>query len=819
MFTDKESFKQAYLLKLIEKEELRLDEATNWDRFCALVVLLKEKMSYSRVINKNSVSQGKQVYYFSMEFLIGKLLHNYLVNYQVEDLVREGLAELNINLDDLLEQEADPGLGNGGLGRLAACFLDSMAFLGIEGHGNGIRYKYGLFEQKIIEGNQVEVADNWLKNGYPWEIRKPNKAIVIKFKGTVRTQINEGKITFYHENFEPILAVPYDIPIMSYNNPMIINNLRLWSAETTCGELDLACFNRGEFIQALGYKSEVEAITNILYPDDSNRAGKELRLKQEYFFVAAGLGTIIQSYKRRNKTSSFQNLSSQVAVHINDTHPVLCIPELMRILMDEEGMGWDEAWKITVNIMSFTNHTILPEAMEKWPIDLFKGLLPRIYLIIEEIDRRFKEELTRKFSIDLDRILHNTQIIKDGEVWMVHLAIIGSSSVNGVAKLHTEILKKEIFRDYYQIFGNKFNNKTNGVNHRRFLLVANPKLSHLITEAIGPNWKEDAAELIKLHALKDDRSFLEQLAKVKYENKCRLAERVKAKQGIELDPRSIFDIQVKRIHAYKRQLLNVLKIMHIYNTALNDPESLKGSQTFIFGGKAAPGYYYAKTVIKLIYALSQKIEHNPKVNQKLKVLFFENFNESQGELIYPAADISEQISTASKEASGTGNMKFMMNGALTLGTLDGANVEISQAVGDDNIFIFGLTAEQVLNYTHQAWYSPWDEYHASPDIHMCVDQLKSGFFGKMGEEFKSVYDSLMIYNDEFFVLKDFRSYIEMHQKLQTLYLNQDDWNQTALVNIAQSGVFSSDRTIREYAARIWKIKYRTVNCQTPLSAK
>jgi starch phosphorylase len=809
MFTDKESFKQAFLMKLIEREGINLSEATNWDRFCALVVLLKEKMVYSRVINKDSISQGKQVYYFSMEFLIGKLLHNYLVNFQIEDLVREGLSELNINLEDLLEQEADPGLGNGGLGRLAACFLDSMAFLGIEGHGNGIRYKYGLFEQKIIAGNQVEVADNWLKNGYPWEIRKPNQAIVIKFKGTVRTELNGEDITFHHENYESILAVPYDIPIMSYNNPLNINNLRLWSAETTCGELDLACFNRGEFIQALSYKSEVEAITNILYPDDSNRAGKELRLKQEYFFVAAGLGTIVRSYKKRNKTNAWQDFPSCVAVHINDTHPVLCIPELMRILMDEEGMGWEEAWNITVNTISFTNHTIMPEAMEKWPINLFQDLLPRIYLIIEEIDRRFKEDLTLRFPND-SNLIHNTQIFKDGNVWMVNLAIIGSSSVNGVARLHTEILKKEVFKEYYQIFGSKFNNKTNGVSHRRFLLVANPKLSHLITEAIGPNWKEDAAELMKLHALKDDQSFLEQLAKVKYENKCRLAARVRAKQGIDLDPRSIFDVQVKRIHAYKRQLLNVLKIINLYNTALNDPNSLKGSQTFIFGGKAAPGYYYAKSIIKLIYALSQKIEHNPKVNQKLKVVFFENFNESQGELIYPAADISEQISTASKEASGTGNMKFMMNGALTLGTLDGANVEISQAVGDENIFIFGLTAEQVLNYIHHGWYTPWDEYHASPDIRMCVDQLSSGFFGKMGEEFKAVYDSLMLYNDEFFVLKDFHSYIETHERLQTLYLNQEDWNRICLVNIAQSGVFSSDRTIREYAARIWKIKYRSV---------
>ena len=810
MFADKESFKQAYLMKLLHGEGINPDEASLWDKFYALVILLKEKMSVSRVTNRKSMSPGKQVYYFSMEFLIGRLLHNYLVNFQIEDLVRAGLSELEINLDDLLEQEVDPGLGNGGLGRLAACFLDSMAFLGIEGHGNGIRYEYGLFEQKIVGGNQVEVTDNWLKNGYPWEMRKSDKAIVVKFKGTVRTALHEGRTTYYHENYEPVLAVPYDVPIMSYNNPLYINNLRLWSAETTYGELDLACFNRGEFNKATSYKSEVESISYILYPDDSSPAGKELRLKQEYFFVAAGLGSIVRSYKKKNKLDSLQDFSRRVSVHINDTHPVLCIPELMRILIDEEGMGWDEAWNITVNTISFTNHTIMPEAMEKWPIDLLKNLLPRIFQIIEEIDRRFKEYLISRFMDD-EEVIQNTQILKDGYVWMAHLAIIGSSSVNGVAQLHTEILKKEVFKEYYRVFAYKFNNKTNGVNHRRFLLAANPKLSQLITEAIGPCWKEDAGELKKLQVYKADSSFLEQLAKVKYENKCRLAEKVKVKQGIDLDPLSIFDVQVKRIHAYKRQLLNVLKIMYLYNKGMNDPESLTGSQTFIFGGKAAPGYHYAKTVIKLIHALSDKIEHEPKVNQKLKIVFIENFNVSQAELIYPAADISEQISTASKEASGTGNMKFMMNGALTLGTLDGANVEIQQAVGKENSFIFGLIAQQVLTYNRYGGYKSWDEYHASADIRLCVDQLNSGFFDNMGQEFRVLYDSLMIYNDEFFVLKDFHAYLEMHDNLQTLYLDQKNWNRISLINIAESGIFSSDRTIREYADRIWKTKYRTVN--------
>src|SRR5680860_69632 len=810
MFTDKESFKQAYLKKLIEGERITVAEATQWDKFVALVALLKEKMSIYQTINKKPLAQGKHVYYFSMEFLIGTLLHNYLINFKIEELVREALSELDINLDDLLEQEGDPGLGNGGLGRLAACFLDSMAFLGINGHGNGIRYKYGLFEQKIVGCNQVEIADNWLKNGYPWETKKLDKAVVVKFKGTVRTELNNGKLYFIHENYESVLAVPYDVPIMSYDNPLHINNLRLWSAEIICSEQELASFDSGEFNPATINKSEVESISYILYPDDSSPAGRELRLKQEYFFVAAGLGTIVRSYKKKNRLDSLQNFSRRVSVHINDTHPVLCIPELMRILIDEEGMDWDEAWNITVNTVSFTNHTIMPEAMEKWAIDLVKSLLPRIHQIIEEIDRRFKEDLIARF-LDDEEGIRKTQIFRDGYIWMANLAIIGSSSVNGVAQLHSEILKNEVFKDYYRVFGYKFNNKTNGVNHRRFMLAANPKLSRLITEAIGPKWKEEAGELKKLHVLIDDSSFLEQLAKVKYENKCHFAEKVKAKQGINLDPMSIFDVQVKRIHAYKRQLLNVLKIMHLYNKALNDPELLTRSQTFIFGGKAAPGYHYAKTVIKLINALSQKIEHDPRVNQKLKIVFLENFNVSQGELIYPAADISEQISTASKEASGTGNMKFMMNGALTLGTLDGANVEIKEAVGEDNIFIFGLTAEQVLNYTRNGGYKSWDEYHTNSDIRTCVDQLNSGFFDNMGEEFRVLFDSLMIYNDEFYVLKDFLPYLEMHDKLQALYLNQKEWNRISLVNIAKSGIFSSDRTIREYADRIWKVKYRTVN--------
>jgi glycogen phosphorylase len=805
MFADKESFKDAYLEKFAEVGGKSLEQGTLWDKYHALVVLLKEEMSLCRALTSNTYSKdrGKQVYYFSMEFLIGKLLYFYLVNMGIQDIVREGLSDLNINLEEMLSQESDAGLGNGGLGRLAACFLDSMAFLGISGHGNGIRYKYGLFEQKIVNGYQTEVGDNWLKNGYPWEVRKPDKAVIVKFKGTVRVERTNGNLIFYHENYEPILAIPYDIPIFSYENTSHINNLRLWSAEPLSSEFDLALFNRGEFTKAISYKSEVEAISYILYPEDSNHSGKELRLKQEYFFVAAGISAIVRSYKKRN--GSLKDFSQYVSIHINDTHPALCIPELMRILIDEEGMSWDETWNITVDTMSYTNHTIMPEALERWPVELFKNLLPRIYMIIEEIDRRFKERLLRRF-FNNESLLQTTPIIKDGQVWMANLAIIGSHSINGVAKLHTEILKKQVFKDFNRIYGYKFTNQTNGVNHRRFLLAANPLLSKLITEAIGSGWKKNAAELKKLQYFKDNKHFLEQLAQVKYQNKLRLAEKVKEKQGIVIDPSSLFDIHVKRIHAYKRQLLNVFKIMYLYNRIKEDPNSVEGSHTFIFGGKAAPGYHYAKTIIKLIHTVAQKINNDSEVKGRLKMVFLENFNVSLAELIYPAADISEQISTASKEASGTGNMKFMMNGAITLGTLDGANVEIKEAVGEDNIFIFGLKAEEVIEYNLSRKYKSWEEYHTNQHLKKILDQLISDFFQEESREFRVIYDSLLLYNDEFFVLKDFSAYVTAYQKVSSLYLDQNKWNQKSLHNISESGIFSSDRTIREYAHQIWRIR-------------
>ncbi|MFA6809124.1 MAG: glycogen/starch/alpha-glucan phosphorylase, partial [Eubacteriales bacterium] len=727
MFEDKESFKLAFLEKFSEVEGKDLNEGTERDQYNTLVLLIKDKISHywAETNNRYSDENVKQVYYFSMEFLIGKLLSAYLINLGIAEVVEEGLRDLGLNYEEILAQESDAGLGNGGLGRLAACFMDSMASLGVAGHGNGIMYKYGLFNQKIINGFQAEITDNWIKNGYPWEICKPDKSVVVKFKGNVRVESQEGKLVFFHENYEPVLAVPHDIPIVGFKNMNNINNLRLWSAEPIIEEFDLASFNRGEFAKAVSYRSEVEAISYILYPEDTSQAGKELRLKQQYFFVAAGIEAIVRRYKKKNGT--LKDFSKKIAVHINDTHPALCVPELMRIFLDEEGLGWDEAWNITVNTISYTNHTIMPEALEKWRVDFFKSLLPRIYMIIEEIDRRFKEEMNSRLNGDWAKI-NNMSIIRDGYVNMASIAIIGSYSVNGVAELHTKILKEEIFSDFNYIYPYKFNNKTNGVSHRRFLLKANPHLSRIITEGIGEGWIEHPEKLKELHVFEDDKAFLEEFEKAKSENKNLLADYIKKSTGIIVDPYSIFDIQVKRIHAYKRQLLKVLQIMDQYNKLKENPHYPINPQTFIFGGKAAPGYRYAKTVIKLINSLAEKINKDDEVNKILSVVFLENFNVSLAEKIYPAADVSEQISTASKEASGTGNMKFMMNGAITLGTMDGANVEIEKAVGNENIIIFGLTADKVMDYYRCGGYKSWNVYYSRPRLKKVIDQLINNFF-------------------------------------------------------------------------------------------
>ncbi|HZJ56777.1 MAG TPA: glycogen/starch/alpha-glucan phosphorylase [Clostridia bacterium] len=810
MIRNKESFKKAYGMKFAETQGKSLEEGSSWDKYQALVSLINSHLAPKWVESNRRYyeKREKQVYYFSMEFLIGKLLPHYLSNLGIKDIVREGLVDMGIDLDDLIDAERDAGLGNGGLGRLAACFLDSMASMGIPGHGNGIRYKYGLFKQKIVNGFQAEVPDSWLDNGYPWEIRKPEKAVVVKFKGNVRADNPDGSLTFYHENYEPVLAVPYDIPIVGYRNGGSINNLRLWSAEPMADEFDIASFNRGEYRQAVGYMSEIEAISYILYPDDSTHAGRELRLKQEYFFVAAGLGSIVRSFKE--KMGSLKDFSKKVAIHINDTHPALCIPELMRILIDEEGMGWDDAFNTAVETISYTNHTIMPEALEKWPVDIFKYLLPRIYMIVEEIDKRYRIEMARRYP-DSMNMIHDTAIIRDDEVWMANLAVIGSHSVNGVSRLHSHILKTHLLRDFHKIYPRRINNKTNGISHRRFLLEANPSLSKLITEAIGEDWFFDPRKLERLIEFREDRVFIDKLAESKYENKAALANIIQDRMGISIDPNSIFDIQVKRIHAYKRQLLNIFRIMDIYNQLKVMPNLPYRPHTFIFAGKAAPGYHYAKTIIKLINALANKINNDPDTGDIIKVVFLENFNVTLAERIYPAADISQQISTASREASGTGNMKFMMNGALTLGTHDGANVEIREAVGDDNIFMFGLKANEVMDFYGRRSYDPWQEYHSCYKLKKVIDQLINGFFSEDEGDFRDIYHSLLGGNDEFFVLKDFCSYMEAWYGLNMLYGDPAEWNAIALANIAKSGVFSSDRTIKEYAGDIWHVPVGTVD--------
>jgi len=809
MFNNKERFKEAFLEKLQTMHGKSLAEASIMDQYTALGSMMREYISKKWVRTNNEYLEkgAKQVYYFSLEFLIGKLLGSNLLNLGVREVCEEGLKELGISLNDLEDQESDAGLGNGGLGRLAACFLDSLASLNLPGHGYGIRYKYGFFEQRIIDGYQVELPDNWLKEGNVWEIRKADKAVEVKFGGNVRVETVNGKTVFIHENYEPVLAVPYDTPIIGYKNNTV-NTLRLWSAEVAKKDFDFSSFNHGDYLKAVEYKYSTEAISQVLYPDDNHYKGRELRLKQQYFFVSAGLQSIVRQYKKTG--SSLEDFADKVAIHINDTHPVLAIPELMRILIDEEGMGWDDAWKITINSISYTNHTILAEALEKWPIDMFKSLLPRIYMIVHEINERFCRELWNQYPGDWDRI-GKMAVVADGYVKMAHLAIAGSHSVNGVAKLHTEILKKKEMSDFYDFFPYKFNNKTNGVTHRRWLLKANPNLAKIITDTIGPGWIKHPTDLTGLLNYATDPAFQEQIAKVKLQNKIALAKLIKEKNLIDVDINSIFDVQVKRLHAYKRQLLNVLHIMDLYNRLRANPDLDITPRTFIFGAKAAPSYYQAKATIKLINTLAAKINNDKSIKDKVKVVFLENYRVSLAEMIFPAADVSEQISTASKEASGTGNMKFMLNGAITLGTLDGANIEIRDEVGEDNIFIFGLTADEVLNYYRFGGYSSWDVYHNDPRIKMVVDQLINGFFPVAGDEFRTIYGSLLHNNDEFFVLKDFASYADAQVRVDKAYRDKNRWLTTSIINIAHSGRFSTDRTVSEYAAGIWKLKPVVIN--------
>lgn len=797
MFSSKERFKRYFLQRLEMTYGKTFEDTTSSDHFQTLGHMIREYVS-SNWIQTNEQSRnnnGKQVYYLSIEFLLGRLLHNNLINLGIDQVVIEGLADLGIDFFEVEDMEHDAGLGNGGLGRLAACFLDSLATLDLPGHGCGIRYKHGLFEQRIVDGYQLELPEQWLKQGQVWEVRKEDLAVDIYFWGNIDMYEKNGKLQFRHLNAETVTAVPHDVPVIGYHTTTV-NTLRLWNAEPS----SLVAKDVKDIMR---YKRETESISGFLYPDDSNDEGKILRLKQQYFLVSASLQSIIRNYKQQNKNIS--EMHHYISIHVNDTHPVLAIPELMRILMDGEGLGWDEAWNITSNTISYTNHTTLSEALEQWPIYIFQPLLPRIYMIIDEINERFCMELWEKHHGDFLKI-EKMAIIAHGMIKMAHLALVGSYSVNGVAEIHTNILREREMADFYAFYPEKFNNKTNGITHRRWLIKANPRLTNLISNTIGDKWVNQPELLKELLNYQEDANLKENLAAIKQSNKERLAKIIKEKNGIIVDPSSIFDVQVKRLHAYKRQLLNILHIMSLYNKLRENPSIDMEPRTFIFGAKASPGYYYAKKIIKLINTVAHKINNDKRIQNKLKIVFIENYRVSLAEQIFPAADVSEQISTASKEASGTGNMKFMMNGALTVGTLDGANIEMHELVGDDNIFIFGMNADQVLELYQNGGYSSREYFYHDDRIHEVVNQLKNGFYDHPVGEFDPIFDSLLIENDQFFVFKDFNSYASIHEKVNQAFKNKQDWLRKSIINIAMSGHFSSDRTIKEYAEDIWHIK-------------
>lgn len=799
---NKEEFKLEFRNQMDFLYKQTIEEANSEQLLNTLVTVLKCKID--NIWKESRLDKEKEVYYFCIEFLLGRQLESNLLNLGILEDIKLILKEMDINLEDLINAEVDPALGNGGLGRLAACFLDSMASLNISGHGYGIRYDYGLFEQKIVNGHQVEVPDNWLKEeSYIWETVRPNKASIVKFGGKVDLVEKNGKIKAIHKNYIPVMALPYDIPIIGYKNEYI-NTLRLFKSDVPRKDfepiLKESKNSYGSYHDALQYRYYADEISQVLYPNDSNDAGKILRLKQEYFLVSAGIQDIFRKYKKDN--GDIRKIYEKISIHINDTHPSLCVPELMRLLMDEEELGWDEAWDITQRVISYTNHTIMAEAMEKWNIQMIKELLPRIYMIIEEINKRYICKLNNKYGNDHEKISKMAVIYADN-VNMANLSIIGSHSVNGVAKLHTEILKKEVLKDFYEDEPFKFNNKTNGIAHRRWLILSNPRLSKLINELIGESWQRNTIELKNLEKYQNDDSVLQELELIKQENKKNLSKIINQKNEININENSIFDVQIKRLHAYKRQLMNALHILHMYHELLDNPNLNIEPRTFIFGAKAAPGYYFAKCVIKLINELAQKINNDTRVKDKLKVVFLENYGVSLAEKIIPATNVSEQISTTTKEASGTGNMKFMMNGAITIATLDGANIEIHDQIGDKNMVLFGLKANQVLEYSKFGGYSSADLYSNNFYIKRVVDDLVNGFIPNIVEEGREIYNSLITYNDEFFVLRDFENYVEAQKKINDLYIDKNHWNKMSLINIANSGIFSSDRTIKEYANEIW----------------
>ncbi|SFH73667.1 starch phosphorylase [Selenomonas ruminantium] len=780
-----------------------LNELTPTEIYQTVAATAKQYISDNWIKTNRTYGEReeKQVYYFSIEFLMGRLLKANLINLGIEEAVKEVLDDFDLDLLKTYEEEPDAGLGNGGLGRLAACFIDSMAAHRLPGHGCSIRYQYGLFEQKIIDGNQVEIPDNWLRDGFAWEYRKPDKAVDVKFNGhAYMKEMEDGSLKLVYENPMTVMAVPYDVPIVGYHNNTV-NTLRLWNAEVNRDFSDYGMLTQEQMRQKNEYRLFVESITRYLYPDDSTYDGRRMRLIQEYFMTSAGVQSIVRHYKKTGM--DIHDFGQKIAIHINDTHPAVAVAELMRILVDEEGLEWNEAWVITRSTIAYTNHTIMPEALEKWPVDMFRTLLPRVYMIIDEINRRHLEEVRERYPQDEGKV-RALSIIEDGMVHMARLAIVGCHSVNGVAKIHSDILKTTTLRDFCEYNPKMFNNKTNGITHRRWLMGANPELANLIDATIGSRrWHRHPEQLDLLNDYVDDKPFLAELGKVKRLRKVALAEYIKEHNHIEVDPDSIFDIQVKRIHSYKRQLMNILHIMYQYNKLKTDKSYDMLPTTYIFGGKAAPGYYIAKETIRLINAVAAKVNNDASIKGKIKIVFIENFGVSIGEIVYPAADVSEQISTASKEASGTGNMKFMMNGAITLGTLDGANVEIREAVGgDEHCVIFGLRAEEVLTYYATGTYSAWDEYNTNPQVRLVVNQLVDGSYG----DFHSLYDYLLHANDEFFILKDFNAYAEAHEEIMRRYKDKYNWLKSSAMNIANSGCFSSDRTIDEYANEIWQVK-------------
>ena len=806
---EKEEFKKSVKENVKFLYRKTLEEATQEQIFQAVSYTVKDVIIDNWLKSQKAYEKQdpKIVYYMSMEFLMGRALGNNLINLGAYGEVKEALEELGLDINCIEDQEPDPALGNGGLGRLAACFLDSLATLNYCAYGCGIRYRYGMFKQEIRDGYQVEAPDNWLKNGYPFELRRPEYAKEVHFGGYVRVEWdpvkNENK--FIHEGYQAVKAVPYDMPITGYNND-VVNTLRIWDAEPIV-DFNLDSFDKGDYKKAVEQENLARNIVEVLYPNDNHMAGKELRLKQQYFFVSASLQAAIAKYKKTH--DDITKLHEKVVFQMNDTHPTVAVAELMRILMDQEGLGWDQAWDITTKCCAYTNHTIMSEALEKWPIELFSRLLPRVYQIIEEINRRFILEIQQKYPGNFEKV-KKMAIIYDGQVKMAHLAIVAGYSVNGVARLHTEILKNQELKDFYEMMPEKFNNKTNGITQRRFLAHGNPLLADWVTDKIGPDWITDLSQLSKLKVYADDEKALQEFMTIKFKNKERLAKYILEHNGVEVDPHSIFDIQVKRLHEYKRQLLNILHVIYLYNQIKAHPEMDFYPRTFIFGAKASAAYARAKKIIKLINCVADVVNNDASINGKLKVVFIENYRVSNAEIIFAAADVSEQISTASKEASGTGNMKFMLNGAPTLGTMDGANVEIVQEVGEENAFIFGMSSDQIINYENNGGYDPDFIYNTDPEIRQVLMQLINGTFSSDTEMFRDIYNSLldkrnMPRPDQYFILGDFRSYAEAQKRVEEAYKDEKRWAKMALLNTACSGKFTSDRTIQEYVDDIWHL--------------